>query len=515
MKTILKPIAFNASVFTAECYSGFSLKCRHIGTEVVVAKYLLHFGLAILCCQFGCSTTPDSKPFRLDSYMKKVKEAESSTSPQFVDTSKASNSFSLKRSARDYMTGSTQHAKDVTSQANKMVHGDKPSFFDRFRKSKPKIVTKFNEKPIPQTVDAQDPTSLQVPKNVSPNVYLTAAAVSEHQGAIDKAITQYNKLLEVDPNHRQGLIRLARVLHSNGRMQESIATYQRAAAAYPNDAVILNDLGLCLARSGRQSEAVEAIRKAGRLDPTNVMYGNNLAAVLVESNRVDAAIDVLSQKHGPAIAHYNVGYMLNQQGEVAAATEHFSTSLRFDPNLRQAQQMLDQLAPMVTRRPSESARAPNSARPVTHQSEQSAEQSFYYPETTSTDVNDEQLERAENYQDSLVPFEATIPSESYVASDLPLGLETEPAPVVNATSLKESEPELISSNITELPRKIGETNHRIAQAMGYLSNDNTDEVMQTAHLEPFAPVISQPNQLKILGHDKSEAIEPPLPMEWK
>ena len=237
----------------------FPLASRHIGTEVVVARNLFCLSLSLLCVQLGCSTTSESNPFGIDSYMSKVKEAEGSPSPQFADTSKASNSFSLKRSPKDYMVGGTQHAKDVTQKANKMVNGEKPSFFSRFRKKQPKIVTKFNEKPIPQVVDSADPTSLGGTTAVSANVYLTAAALSEQQGAVEKAITQYRKLLAAEPNHRQGLIRLARVLHSQGRMDESIDVYRTAVAAHPNDAIILNDLGLCLARSGQHREAIDAI----------------------------------------------------------------------------------------------------------------------------------------------------------------------------------------------------------------------------------------------------------------
>ena len=418
------------------------------------------------------------------------------------------------------MTGSTQHAKDVTSKANKMVNGEKPSFFSRFRKSKPNIVTKFNEKPIPQTVDASDPTSLAVPDTVSPNVYLTAAAVSEHQGATDKAIAQYQKLLKIAPNHRQGLIRLARVLHSNGRMQESIETYQRAVAAYPTDAVILNDLGLCLARNGQHQEAVAAIQKAQQLDPKNTMYGNNLAAVLVESHRVEDAIGVLTQKHGPAIAHYNVGYMLNQQGDTAAATEHFATSLRYDPNLQQAQQMLDRMTPMVSRRTSNPNRdfQPN---PVSQQQRQTTEQSFYYPETQQNDADYEtQPDSADFYGNPQVQVDSAVPSESYVATDLPLGLEGEPAPIVNAASLKKESSEvavpsqLVAETPSKAPQLIGEFTHKVARAIDQLT-DESDAVVPTAHLEPVSASIALPSQLKIVGQDKSEAIEPPLPMEWK
>ena len=48
-----------------------------------------------------------------------------------------------------------------------------------------------------------------------------------------------------------------------------------------------------------------------RATPNSQLYRNNLAALLVESNRPDDAVTILSEAYGPAVAHYNVGYLLH------------------------------------------------------------------------------------------------------------------------------------------------------------------------------------------------------------
>jgi predicted Zn-dependent protease len=118
-----------------------------------------------------------------------------------------------------------------------------------------------------------------------------------------------------------------------------------------NDPVVLNDLALCLARAQRHDEAIEQLRSAVALKPDSLLYRNNLAAVLIQSHRADEAVHVLAETHGLAVAHYNVGYLLNQQGEVGAASAHFVRSLQENPSFEPARTMLDRVIPQVGRRP--------------------------------------------------------------------------------------------------------------------------------------------------------------------
>jgi Flp pilus assembly protein TadD len=204
----------------------------------------------------------------------------------------------------------------------------------------------------PKVVKAIDPTSLQYDAGpVKPSLHLSAAAVMEQNGQLDEARKHYEQVLKAEPSNRSALIGVARLYHRQGDTNAAIQAYRRAAQSAGNDPVILNDLALCLARADRTDEAIENLRSAMAMKPDSLLYRNNLAAILVQSNRADDAVSVLAETHGAAVAHYNVGYLLNQHGEPAAASAHFVRSLQADPSFEPAQTMLDRVVPQVGRRP--------------------------------------------------------------------------------------------------------------------------------------------------------------------
>ena len=207
----------------------------------------------------------------------------------------------------------------------------------------------------PKVVKALDETSLEYDHGpIKPGLHLSAASVMEESGQLDGALDHYASVLGIEPANRKALIGVARIHHRQGKLNESIADYRRAIQILGNDPVILNDLGLCLARANRHEEAIGSLRAALAMRPDSLMYRNNLAAVLVRAQRPDDAVGVLAQSHGLAVAHYNVGYLLNQEGEPAAASAHFVRSLQANPTFGPAKTMLDQVVPQIGRRPEKS-----------------------------------------------------------------------------------------------------------------------------------------------------------------
>lgn len=173
----------------------------------------------------------------------------------------------------------------------------------------------------------------------------------ESTGQLDGAHDHYGKVLEEEPDNRSALIGIARLHQRAGDTESAIEAYQAAERIVGSDPVIHNDMALCLVRSERYTEAIERLRTAVSLKPDSLMYRNNLAAVLVQAQRADEAVGVLAQAHGPVVAHYNVGYMLNQQGHSAAASAHFVQALRANPSFEPARQMLDRVLPEVGQGP--------------------------------------------------------------------------------------------------------------------------------------------------------------------
>lgn len=150
-------------------------------------------------------------------------------------------------------------------------------------------------------------------------------------------------MLEDDSNHLAGLISLARLRDREEDYPEAQRLYRKAIEVAPETAMAYNDLGLCLARSDRHEESIIALRQAISLEPSRTMYRNNLATVLVDLGRNDEAWNELLGAHSPAEAHYNLGYLLYQNGDRSQAHRHFSMAYEKDPTLTAAKSMLAQL----------------------------------------------------------------------------------------------------------------------------------------------------------------------------
>lgn len=198
----------------------------------------------------------------------------------------------------------------------------------------------------PREVPANDPVRLSgQPATPHAGVSVSAARVYESQGRVKEAREQYEKALKADPKHADALVGLARLLHREGDLASATDLYQRALQSHPNNPVVLNDLGLCYARRGMLDPARQSMEQAIAQDPRSKLYRNNLAVVLVEMNQPEAAFEHLQVVHGDAVAHYNLGYMLREKGQSAAAAQHLQTALAIEPRMEPARQLLAQMGP--------------------------------------------------------------------------------------------------------------------------------------------------------------------------
>lgn len=193
----------------------------------------------------------------------------------------------------------------------------------------------------PKVIPAADPAKLSSrPERLTPALYVQAAEWSEKQGAIPAAKQQYEKALQLDPRDVNALLAFARFQDRQGNGDEALRLYQQAQAVAPTNTTVLNDLGLFHARRGNTGESLEMLQQAVRLDPRNVRYRNNLAAALIESRRVAEAIDVLRAVHPEATALFNAAYLLSLKNETQQSAALLEQSLRIDPSLVAAQDML-------------------------------------------------------------------------------------------------------------------------------------------------------------------------------
>ena len=196
----------------------------------------------------------------------------------------------------------------------------------------------------PGPTDQPDAISLSHRSKMSGDSFVAVAKYQESKGDFAAAEEQYNKALELTPNHNGALLGLALLNDRQGRYEQAVHYYTLAAEDHPNQAAVLNNLGLCYSRQDKPEEAAAVMRKAVELQPLKVLYRNNLASALVDAGQTDEAVAVLSAVHGEGTAHYNVGYLLIKKGNKTGALAQFQQSLAKDSSLVDAQTWADQLS---------------------------------------------------------------------------------------------------------------------------------------------------------------------------
>src|SRR5262245_8518165 len=204
--------------------------------------------------------------------------------------------------------------------------------------------------PKPKAVSVADDSLRldKIPKKIGPEVYIGYARLLENQGNYADAEEKYREALKVAPNDLAALVGLGRLLDRQGQSQKAIEVYQKAAQAHPTNGLVFNDLGLCYRRQKQLDKSLAAFRKAVELQSDNPKYRNNLAAALVDAGRSDEAYHELAVLNSPAVAHYNLAYLLNQANQRADATRHLQEAIAIDPALSPAKEMLAQLGVATT-----------------------------------------------------------------------------------------------------------------------------------------------------------------------
>lgn len=194
-----------------------------------------------------------------------------------------------------------------------------------------------------QQVPSDDPLSLRyMPKQVGPEVHVSAARLFEVQGKVDRAVTAYHEALKVRPDYEPALLGLARLYDRAGQWDQADQWYRRTLELHPQSAPAYNDWAVSLARRGQLPQAIPLWRQAVQHRPEEILYRNNLARGLVQVGSYEEAYSILASALPPAAAHYNMAYLLYESGRKDLAIVALQQSLQSDPNFQRARKLLAQ-----------------------------------------------------------------------------------------------------------------------------------------------------------------------------
>jgi len=142
---------------------------------------------------------------------------------------------------------------------------------------------------------------------------------SLREGNPEKAITDFNGVLEQAPNRTVTRAMLAAAYAADNRLPEAITAYRNLLEGEPKAASHHNNLAILLVRTGRVEEAFNHFRRARKLDKAQAAtYEFNLAAALFNAGRYKDAgshfRNAVRRDPTMAVAHYFYGVSLIRQG---------------------------------------------------------------------------------------------------------------------------------------------------------------------------------------------------------
>lgn len=132
------------------------------------------------------------------------------------------------------------------------------------------------------------------PENAQLRFYY--GTVSDRLGHKDKVVEQMKKVIELDPNHVQGLNYLAFTWAEDGsNLEEAEKLARRATELDPQDGYVLDTLGWILYKRERVPEAIRLLEAAHRFQPTVSVIAEHLGDAYMKSAMVQKALDMYNK----------------------------------------------------------------------------------------------------------------------------------------------------------------------------------------------------------------------------
>lgn len=161
--------------------------------------------------------------------------------------------------------------------------------------------------------------------------------VYNHMGRWDEAMHEYNKALELNPNHPVLLNNLGNAYQHTNNPDKALKVLDRAISIKPDYADAYNNLGNVLKNLDRSEDAISAYRHALNLNPAFEEPCYNLGLLLVERGDLDEARSLVTRaiKLNPACAeaHSAHGYILSKTNRVDDAIQAYRHAIEINPGL--------------------------------------------------------------------------------------------------------------------------------------------------------------------------------------
>lgn len=163
--------------------------------------------------------------------------------------------------------------------------------------------------------------------------YTCAGNVSFGTGKYQKAVEQFERAVELDPNSDYALGYLADAYQKVGKPEAAEAAYKKAISLRPNYWAVYNWLGAFYVGEARYSEAADMFRKVIELAPDNYRGYSNLGGVYQFEGRYSNSITTLKRSielRPSTDAYSNLGAAYFYSHQFPQAVENFREAAKLN-----------------------------------------------------------------------------------------------------------------------------------------------------------------------------------------
>ncbi len=158
--------------------------------------------------------------------------------------------------------------------------------------------------------------------------YFNLGVYHQKQGNTIKAIEEYEKVLNSDPDHAETHNNLGVIYKEGNDLGKAMEHFHHVVSLNPGMVEAHNNLGVIHYLRGDQGEAVAEYRKALELNPDNLRSQINLGLVFKAQGQEKLAIEilekVLSVEPFHSEAHYNLAIIYESLGHLEKAIWHYT-----------------------------------------------------------------------------------------------------------------------------------------------------------------------------------------------
>lgn len=195
--------------------------------------------------------------------------------------------------------------------------------------------------PEPQASALLDHRALADPSDQAFEIALETAKLAEQRGMDAEAITAYQKVRHLNPDH-PGVSHALAVLYDRSAMTDAAEReYNASLGESPKDVNVLCDYGYFLYSTGKLDDSERILRSGLSINQKHRQTTINLAVVLATKRRYDEAQRLFENAIGPAAALHNIGIFKLRHGNAAEGETMIAAALEKDPSLRESKAVLE------------------------------------------------------------------------------------------------------------------------------------------------------------------------------